>query len=310
MERRDLPPLVVRFTRNAATGTSPLITAAAAADGDFWWQGPGGGFVGKQPDISNFPAGNYLLRSAAWSLATTIDFSDRKLTSLDMRSVLRRTKALLILKANNNSGLVIPLAFLTPMPPSLSYYWINDTGIVGDISALVPVSPTISYLYLHNNASLTGDIASLAPLPTTCSQFHIEATGVTGDITSLAPIRSGMAYFVVGSTAISGDVSLMGTLPTNLLTFNLYSTTVTYGTGSSLATLSGNGKILRFDNCSWTTAMVDRALADCVTSATTGSTLNLGGTGSTKNGIPTGGVNNANYLTLVARGWTVTITTS
>jgi hypothetical protein len=168
------------------------------------------------------------------------------------------------------------------LPATLSVLYLDDTGFTGNIGGWI--IPAVARDYAIGPSALSGDISSWV-LPSTLQRLLGPTCGVSGDISAWR--------VAVGFS-----------------TLRLQQTFVTYGTGGLLANVTRNSSEYRFDNCAWTTAMVDRALADAVASATTGSTLNLGGTGATKDGIPTGGALNADYLTLVSRGWTVTITTS
>lgn len=242
------------FTRNADTGTSPLITAATAADSDFIWYGPGGTrFTGKQPNIANFPAGDFRLTTRKWNTITALDFSDRKLTAFDPSAVLSKMTALATLIAHTNAS------------------W------VGNITSwLLPSSMTTFNMYV---STFTLDIG-LFVLPPTLADIRFSACA-----------------------NVSGDASLI-TVPTTLALAYFYSTKMDYGTGGGMATATRNSSVYRFDSCAMAAAEVNRILADCVLSTTTGSTLNVAGT----NAAPTGGALNADYVALVAAGWTVTIT--
>jgi len=269
---------MIRFTRNAADGVSPLITAAAAGDTDFWWQGPGGTFVGKQPDIANFPVGDFTLRSSRWDAITAINFSTRKLTKFDMSRALRHMVALYSVAMNNNN-LTNDVAQILPyLPAGLHDVALYNAAHVGDVSKWILPASLVSY-NVFSMAGIYGDISGWV-LPPLLSVLWTHATGVTGDI--------------------SGWV-----LPAPFAQTYLSWAGLSYGTGGMFATATRNSSTYHVENNSMLLAEVDRILADCVASGTTGSTLIADGT----NASPTDGVNNANRLELVNnRGWTVTVT--
>lgn len=243
----------IRFALSAPPAASPAIVSAAA-DEDFWWQGPGGSFVGKAPAVGNFVAGDYLLRSRSWELVTGVRFDSKNMTRLDgVRRVLTRTGANFYLYAYANAGLVCDISDWGFMP-NLTNVRLYSTLITGDVGKLV-LSANATTIYLQS-----------------CNLY--------------------------------GDLSLMGTLPPTATQFYIFSTSVTYGTGGFFATATRDASSYLTYSCGWTQAMVDRQLADCVASGTFNSTLQTHGT----NASPTGGAGNADYLTLLARGWTVLIT--
>jgi len=267
---------MIRFTRSAADGVSPLITAAAAADSDFWWQGPGGTFVGKQPNIGNFGVGDFTLRAKTWAHVTALNFSGRKLAALNLRRALGL--GIPSFAANSNTNWHPSLGFV--LPQWVTFFDLASGGPVGDVSAmLAAMPPAMTYFNLNACSALTGD-AGLSVIPTTLSYFGLASTAITGDVSAIA-------------------------LVANLASLRLFSMATSYGTGGMFASATLNGASYLVNDCGWSLAEVDRVLADCVTSGTTGATLNVAGT----NASPTDGVNNANRLELVNnRSWTVTVT--
>lgn len=249
---RPLERSSLRFTRNDSGGTSPLITAPGAADEDFVWGGPGGTtFTGKQPDISNFPAGIFQLSSDKWDEVTQLTFSNRKLTAFAIERLLTKLTVLASLNIQTN------------------------TGLLEDVSGWV-LPATLSTMYL-SNTNLSGNISGWV-LPTTLTSLQSYSTNLSGDV--------------------SGWV-----LPAILIYLYLHSTNIDYGAGGMMATATRNASTYFFQNCALAQAEVDAILADADASATTNSTLNVAGT----NAAPSGGAGNANYLALLGKGWTVTI---
>ena len=268
---------MLTFTRSAATGVSPLITAATAADADFIWTGPGGTFVGKQPNITNFPAGDFTLRSSKWDAVTQINFSTRLLTnalSTMINRVANRLTSLTVLYLYNNQ-LTGALSDVT-LPASLTTLSLHTNQLTGALSAVtLPASLTI--LHLGTN-QLTGALSDVT-LPASLTVLHLYTNQLTGALSDV-------------------------TLPASLTVLHLGTNQLTYpATSGSLAGLTTNNANYQFQDNAMIQAHVDNILADCVTSATTGSTLNVAGT----NAAPTGGAANADYVTLGTRGWTVTI---
>jgi len=287
----------LRFTRNADDGDSPLITAAGAADKDFVWRGPLGSFVGKQPDIANFPAGDFSLDSRAWALITQLNFTDRKLTGLDIERLLIRLTALTHLYANTNAGLVGDLSGWS-LPASLVTLYLGGTSVSGDVSGWVlPASLTTLYLY---NTSVSGDVSGWV-LPASLANLSLGGISVSGDVSGWV-LPAGLVNLYLHNTSVSGDVSGW-VLPAGLVNLCLHNTSADYGTDGMMATATRDASTYRFDDCTMTQAEVDRILADANTSGTINSILNVAGS----NAAPTGGAGNADYLALIAAGWTVTI---
>jgi hypothetical protein len=95
------------------------------------------------------------------------------------------------------------------------------------------------------------------------------------------------------------DVANCGTLQT--VGFNGCTLLESIGTTDLSSITNGN-----FNGCALTVMNIDIILSMCNSGGLAGGTLNLsGGT----NGIPTGGVLNADYVALLGKGWTVNINT-
>jgi len=317
------------FTRNAATGTSPLITAATAVDADFIWYGPGGTrFTGKQPNIANFPAGDFRLTTTKWDAITALAFNDRKLTKFDPSRVLSRMTALTTLDVFTNASLTGDISGWMALMPAIVTFRVYTTGLSGDIGSwtlpaslvnlhlqstsvsgdigswTLPASLVNLYLFF---TSVSGDIGSWT-LPASLVTLYLAGTSVSGDIGSWT-LPASLANLYLAATSVSGDIGSW-TLPASLANLHLFSTSVDYGTGNALDSATRNTSTYRLESCAMTAAEVDRILADCVDSGTTSSTLNVAGT----NAAPTGGAANADLVQLRLAigsgglGWTVTVT--
>ena len=281
--RTFLPTLVregpyyptLHFTRNAATGTSPLIVAPTADDSAFVWTGPGGTFYGKQPNISNFTAGDFTLYTTVWDAVTQLSFNDRKLTYFELQPVLPYLQNLTSLALYSNSSLTSGNISDWVFPETLTVLRLDYTDLPGDITNWI--------------------------FPDSLQNLYVTATAVTGDISGWSLPSAG--YIInLASTALTGDLSYL--IPgANLFIFSLSSSSFSYGTNGMFSYATRNNSIYLLGNNSMTTAEVDRILSDCNTSGTTGSTLNVAGT----NQAPTGGATNPDYLALLGKGWTVTI---
>lgn len=316
------------FTRNAATGTSPLITAATASDADFIWYGPGGTrFTGKQPNIANFPAGDFRLTTTKWDAITALAFNDRKLTKFDPTRVLSRMTALTTLDLFNNASLTGNISSWMALMPAIVTFRAYTTGLSGDISGWTLPASLVT-LDLHGT-SASGDIsgwvlpASLAylwpplaasgdvsgwVLPATLNTLYLQFLSVSGDISGWT-LPASLTGLYLYSSSLTGDISGW-TLPATLTTLYLYSAAFDYGTGNAFDSATRNTSTYRLESCAMSAAEVDRILADCVDSGTTSSTLNVAGT----NAAPTGGAANADLVQLRLAigsgglGWTVTVT--
>lgn len=127
---------------------------------------------------------------------------------------------------------------------------------------------------------------------------------VTGEYSLSLTDWEEMTQFNFSGDAISGDISGW-TLPSSLVRLYLHTTSVDYGTGNALDGLTAKIVNVRLYGCAWSTAEVDRALADCVDSGLSNKAINVSGT----NAAPTSVGDPSSYWTLVEdRGWTVTVT--
>ena len=263
---------VIYFTKSAGCPSAPDIIADDADDSDFSWKDPAGSvFFGKAPDVANFSAaGTYELRSLKWDKVTQLDFSSTNMT--DYQYLL--------------------LKYLE------YFYFQSNSGLSSDVSGWsLPSSLVNLYLY---NTSVSGDISGWS-LPSSLVTLYLRNTSVSGDISGWS-LPSSLVNLYLQNASVSGDISGWS-LPSSLVNLSIYNNPILeYGNDGSFESATNNVNI-RIDNCALLIAEVDRALADLVTSGATNGTLNIGGT----NDSPTGGATNADYLTLVSRGWTVTI---
>lgn len=147
------------------------------------------------------------------------------------------------------------------------------------LSGLIPSLPaSISSFDCSLNSAINGTLPNLSQCPK-LTRFGCIGTGVSGDIPDLGSNKS-LQFFYANATQLSGFAA-GGTVPSSLGTFEASSAKLT-------------------------TSAIDAILAAFVAANKTTGTrvLNLAGVG---NSSPTGGVNNTNRLTLVSRGWTVTV---
>lgn len=148
---------------------------------------------------------------------------------------------------------------------------------------------------------VSGDIAVWA-IPDSLATFSISKTSFSGDLSGGLNLVEALTLH---STSVSGDVSLWTQFGAATW-ISFYNTSVSYGTGNALDALTNVllGAV-RFDSCGWSTAEVDRSLADCVDCGISNEAINVGGT----NAAPTSVGDPSSYWTLVEdRGWTVTVT--
>lgn len=169
---------VLKFTRNADTGTSPLITASTGNDDEFQWTGPNGIFIGKQPNISNFVSGDFTLRSRKWDKVTEIDFSNRKLTKFEIQNILSKLTSLSTLNINSNSSLVINNLNLWVLPSSLATISVATTSVSGDISGWVP-NAMLATLYTYSTSVTYGTSGFLSKVTRNSSLYRMENCALT-----------------------------------------------------------------------------------------------------------------------------------
>jgi hypothetical protein len=206
--------------------------------------------------------------------------------------------------ADRIDGLYGDIADISPLPTGLD--WLALEGaITGDIANFSPLPVAMQQLTLgdpNNKCTIYGDIGSLGPLPSTMTFFYTYMHKMHGDIEDLGPLPVGLEWLYACRSDVGGDFSEIGTLPAPLLHIGLHNCHIQYGTGKSMQSVANNC-VIRVWNNNWPQSMVDRFLADCVASGATGLNINISGT----NESPTDGQNNADRLTLLSRGGTVTV---
>jgi hypothetical protein len=279
---------VFRFTRTDSGGDSPKIVAAAASDSDFEWEGPGGSFTGKQPDIGNFPAGDFQVRSAKWNTVTEMLFDSRKLSYFEPVARFSKLTALTKLTLNGNPALAFSLPSLwSVLPNTLTWFNCSGTLVYGDVSGMV--------------------------MKPACNVFTIDGLHVAYPGPCLGRLEGSIAgwnitpiyYFSVRyHPLLSGDIS--NYVPSAGLVFAYFNSSplLSYGTGGFWGKLTRNTSYYLFYACDLSTAELDRILAELVASGTTNGDIDLAGI---PQSAPTDGKLNADRATLLSRGWTVTV---
>jgi hypothetical protein len=191
-------PPMIRFTLSDNAVEKPTIVAAAAADGDFQWQGPAGEFTGKSPAVENFVAGSYILRSRAWGEVTTLNFGHDtaigKITAFTMHGLRQRLRKLTYIKISQNRSLVGSLRqfFL----PGLTDVLLDFTSLTGSVEDYTPTAGLVNFMLKYNQiAGVTGDVSNLVPV-STIIRIWCEATRITyGTGGLLSKVTRNVSYY-------------------------------------------------------------------------------------------------------------------
>jgi hypothetical protein len=179
---------------------------------------------------------------------------------------------------------------------NLILMYIFGTTITGNISSLSALN-SLEYVRAYT-LSLSGDISNLSGM-TSMIQLLMYNNSLTGNISNLSGMTSLTILQLQFNSSLSGDVSSLAGL-TSLTILYLHSTSVTYTT-TTLPSAWDNCNF-RFDNCGWTTNIVNAWLIDMDTASTASTkSMDISGT----NQAPSGpGITAKNSL--IAKGWTVT----
>ena len=215
------------------------------------------------------------------------------------------------------------------LPSSIQRFACNNHNISGPI----PPLPTglVNFFAIINN--LTGSIPNLSgytklanfrcennllsgpfpTLPANIRNFDCSANrGITGSLPNLSQCPQ-LSRFACSITSVSGNIPNLGS--NNSLQYFYGARTQLSGFSAENAVTNKLG-VFNMNDAKLTTSAVDAILAAFVAAGRTRDNattitqnfpdvvLNLAGTG---NAIPTSGFSNVNYLTLVSRGWSVTI---
>jgi len=192
--------------------------------------------------------------------------------------------------------------FTWTLPASMTGLYVQNNSNVGDISNLTfPAGFTAAFSLDASNSSANGDVGGWG-LPTNMRHVSLNDSLVTGDIGGWV-LQANITVLNLHNTTLAGDISQWNLAHTTLQTFSLYNSDFTYGTGSAFSAIARTTSVdYKLNDCGMTTAEIDRILADCVASGNNPNKIYLTG-----NSAPTDGQNNADRLTLVGNGWTVTV---
>ena len=180
----------------------------------------------------------------------------------------------------------------------------NTKRLIGNLASMInPVSSRLTGLtYLNLSSNQLAGLLSDVTLPTGLT-YLILATNQLAGLLSDVTLPTGSTYLNLAVNQLSGSFGDV-TIPTNLATTYVNSNQLTYpSTGKCLSTVTKNSAKWYMQNNGMVQGHVDNVLADLVTSATTGGTLNIAGS----NAAPSA-AGLANKTTLEGRGWTVTVT--
>jgi len=212
-------------------------------------------------------------------------------------SALSKLTSLTTLYCQASPGLTGDVSSWSALTSLTSLYCYGCTGLTGDVSSWSALT-SLMYLYCYGCTGLTGDVSSWSALTSLTTLSCYGCTGLTGDVsswsalTSLTQLNSYSCTGLTGDvsswsaltsltflncrscTSLTGDVSSWSAL-TLLTTLYAYGTSVTYTTTVLPA---WNGSLIRFDDCAWTTPMVDAYILNEDTSGATGGSINIAGT--------------------------------
>lgn len=154
---------------------------------------------------------------------------------------------------------------------NLNYLYCYNTLVSGDVSSWSTLT-NLTNLWCHNT-SITGDVSSWSSLVNLITlMFH--NTSVSGNIAGWYTLTN-LVVVMGKDTSVTGDIGSFATL-VNVTTLIFWNTSVTYAT----ATLPASWNVIYFNDCVWTTTMVDAFLNDLADVCGIGGTLNLAGTNS------------------------------
>ena len=207
---------------------------------------------------------------------------------------------------------------------ALTYFNCSFNSLSGNLPDLSANTALTEFYCYRNNTSGSGGFSGSLPslgANTALTNFECFGNSFTGSPPVLPPsmkkflcrfcaLDGSIPNFPAGTQIMTydcGSNKLIGDIPSliNVITLNNFACYDNKLTGFSGGVRPG---LLNFaaENNLLTQVAVDAILAAFVAANGTGGTrtLNLGGTG---NAVPTGGQNNSNRLTLLSRGWTVTV---
>lgn len=200
---------------------------------------------------------------------------------------------------------------------ALQYFDCSFNPLTGNLPDLSANTELIEF-YCYRNGFLSGEIPNLSAntklrtfecfgnsftgsppvLPSSVSKFLCRINKLNGSIPNFPTVTS-LQNYDCSANDLVGNIPSLSSINTlnNFACSNNKLTGFSGGVHFGLLQLTAQNNLL-------TQSAVDAILAAFVAANASSGYLNLGGTG---NAAPTGGQNNSNRLTLLSRGWTVTV---
>lgn len=228
--------------------------------------------------------------------------------SLDLSMITNFSGAYIYIGSNTSLTSVQFASSITGTLGSLDF---SNTGIIGtlDFSMFDAISGALTF---HTNASMTGLIFNSSNTGT-ISAINIYNTGIIGtlDLSMFAVYSTTATVTVRNNASITGVIFPSSTIAGFIRTLSMY-TNVAMGYVDTTKLRTGIASLAwRFDGCGWSAAIVNQVLVDIdsiSSSGYTGRVINIGGTNADPDTTSGGydGVTARNSL--IAKGFTVTIT--
>lgn len=151
----------------------------------------------------------------------------------------------------------------------ITYFDVTGETVIGSINGAVSMVNLID-AHFSLAPGVYGDVSYLAQLPS-LTNIQGRGSGVSGSVEAFAA-RTNITILQLYDTKVSGDASKLAGSAAYLVLY-LDNTKVTYD--SKTPFLSGSQ--IRFQDCNWTSKMVDNALISFSDGGVTGKIINLGG---------------------------------
>lgn len=207
------------FTTESALeeGDSIYVSVAGGfVDGDFEWSGPGGGFIGDNPDYTNFATpGDYSLTTEKWDQVRFINFWHARLSELNINTIWPVLTNIQGIRVAVNSD-AFPYTWTVDLdewdfPSTIIYMSFSDAYATFhpfdfDYSSQYdPYSDGYFYYLFLESIDAYGDITGW-DVPDTMQTLGIIDTHITGDITNLER-PSTLTYLGLSKNDVTGDIS-------------------------------------------------------------------------------------------------------
>ena len=161
---------------------------------------------------------------------------------------------------------------------NLTVLYLDATGITGSLNTWGSMTSMDSF-YAYNT-ELGGDISAIKTW-TSAYSINVYRSNVYGDVSELSSwAGTTLRVLNLNTTNVSGDVSKLYVCTNVLLVLNFFSTNVTFD-GVDYFVNTGTTPFF-FQDCGWTSEMVDNALIAFAGGEFIGKTINIGGTNASR----------------------------